>query len=342
MAETGRVCPPLVSVVVVHLGGLNLLGNFLASLYRSQSIEQVETIVVDNASETPGVEKLVERYSGIRLVRLCDRKGYSAATNAGIGASSGKYILWCNNDLVFAKDAVQMLTGFLESHPDYGVAGPRLLNPDGSYQPSFSMIHIDPLSLILERLCLSALFPSRVIERNSYGHETVEQDVAVVTGACMLIRKEALREIGDELDERFYLYSEEFDLCHSLSKAGWKARYLPSSRVTHFGGQTTTKTGRWRLFMVQRWRSNYAYIRKHYGEWNENVLAGFVIVTAVPRVCFALGRQLAGILMADQDYARLAGEQRHFHSDLLRLSMSVDRHRADVLWELEQSPWRQN
>ena len=342
MDEKARMYSPLVSVVVVHLGVLHLLENLLASLYRSQFIEQVETIVVDNASETPGLEKLVDSYSGIRLVRLSCRQGYSAATNAGIAASVGKYILWCNNDLVFEKDAIQVLTGFLESHPDYGVAGPRLLNPDGSYQPSFSLIHIDPLSLIIERLCLGALFPSRVIERNSYGRETVEQDVAVVTGACILIRREALKQIGDRLDERFFLYSEEFDLCHSLSKAGWKARYLPSARVTHFGGQTTTKTDRRRIFMVQHWHSNYAYIRKHYGEWDEKALAFFVVVTAVPRICVALGRQLAGIIMADQAYARLAREQRQFHSYLLCLSMRADRHQAHVLPELERSPWQQN
>lgn len=333
---------PLVSAVVIHVGNPQFLKGCLESLSCAESFEHIEVIVVDNYSQTPDLEELTAGFRNVRLVRLSKRSGYPASTNAGIRASVGKYVLWCNDDLVFEKTAVHNLTGFLESHPDYGIAAPRLLNPDGSYQPSFSLIHIDPLSLILERLYLSALFPSRVIARNSYGRENVEQDVAAGTGACLLIRREALKQIGDCIDERFFLYSEEFDLCHSLSKAGWKARYLPYARVTHFGGQTTTKTDRWRIFMIQHWRSNYAYIRKHYGDWAEKALAFFVVVTAVPRICVALGRQLAGIITANQDFVRSVREQRQFHSYLMRMSLTTDRHQANVLPELERSPWQQN
>ena len=330
---------PLVSAVIIHSGKPQFLKGCLDSLLSAKGSENIEAIVVDNCSQTPDLEELIALYRNVRLVHLAKRSGYPTSTNAGIRVSTGKYLLWCNDDLVFDASAVQLLADFLESHPDYGAAAPRLLNPDGSYQPSFSLIHISLVPLILERLYLSRLFPSQVIALNSNGREMIEQDVAVGTGACLLIRREALKQIGDGIDERFFIYSEEFDLCHCLFKAGWKVRYLPSACVTHFGGQTTTKTERSRIFMVQSWRSNYAYIRKHYGDLAETVLAFFVVVTAVPRICVGLGRQIAGVITANQGCAKSGREQRQFHCYLLRLSLTAGRHQASVLPELERSPW---
>ena len=334
MAENANAYPPLVSVVVVHLGARDLLENLLARLFRSNSIEQVETIVVDNASETPGLEKLVDSYSGIRLVRLSHRKGYSAATNAGIAASVGKYILWCNNDLVFEPDMVERLVGFMEAHPNYAVAGPQLINLDGSYQPSFSLLDINLRLLIMERIGLAALKPNWDIKGHQKGHEVTPQDVAVAAGACCLLRRAALEQVGG-LDERFFLYAEEFDVCYRLRRAGWRIRYLPQARAMHLGGQTTTKTVRHFIFMVQSWRSNFAYIRKHYGSGSECILSIAVAGGALAR-CFVVWVQKNWIIL--QQKPELAQEYRmrlRFHAYIFHMCMTSKRHEASRLPNVE-------
>jgi len=318
----------LVSAVVVHLGKTELLRECLDSLNRSRGIERVETIVVDNASGTPDLEQLVTGYPNTRIIQLQKRSGYPAASNAGIRASRGRYILWCNNDLVFEPNAIEYLVRFLETHPGYGAAGPQLLNPDGSYQPSFSMINMDLKTLLVDRLGLAALLPGWDLNRHWRGRESTPQDVAVGTGACCLIRRNALEEVGG-MDERFYMYSEEFDLCLRLWQKGWRVRYVPEARVIHLGGQTTAKTSH--VFLLQSWRSRYAYLRKHSGAMSETVLATAVVAGGFARYGLAWLLKIAAVIMGKPEMASIYRDKMSFHAALIRLSITPDRHMADKL-----------
>jgi N-acetylglucosaminyl-diphospho-decaprenol L-rhamnosyltransferase len=319
---------PMVSAVIVHLGRRELLEDCLASLHRSKGIERVETIVVDNASGETDLEKMVAGYPGTRIVRLEERCGYPAASNAGIRASRGRYVLWCNNDLVFEPEAVERLAAFLECHPQYGAAGPRLLNPDGSFQPSFSLLHMDLRSLLVERLGLGRLLPGWDLARNWRGHELESRDVAVGTGACCLIRRDALGAIGG-IDERFYMYTEEFDLCFRLWAGGWRVRYLPDARVVHLGGQTTRKSPT--RFVLQAWRSRYAYVRKHQGASAEAVLAAAVVGSTTARYLATLLAGAGARAMGDRERAEAYLHRRRLHASLVRLSLTSGRHAADQL-----------
>lgn len=324
---------PDVSVVVVHLGRGELLEACLASLHATARGVATETIVVDNRSDDPAVDAIVARHPGARTVRLAERLGYGAATNAGLRASRGRHVLWCNNDLVFQAGTVETLVRFLDAHPDYAVASPRLLNPDGSFQPSFSLLHIGLAPLVVERLGLGALLPRLDLERHWHGHEDEERDVAVGAGACCLIRRSALERIGGEIDGAFFLYAEEFDLCHRFWKAGMRVRYLPTARVVHLGGQTTHRaaTNASFPFVEQAWRSKFRYLRKHYGRGAELAFAGVFVAGALGRAAATGALTAARRLAGDASAATGLRDRTRLHLHLASLGLRAERHVADRL-----------
>jgi N-acetylglucosaminyl-diphospho-decaprenol L-rhamnosyltransferase len=323
---------PDVSVVIVHLGRSTLLRDCLRTLQDSLGRLATETIVVDNLSGAADVEEIAATHPGTRVLRLSERVGYGAATNRGIAESRGRFVLWCNNDLLFRARAVDRLVEFLDAHPEYGAACPRLLNPDGTFQPCFSLLHMTPLPLAVERLMLSRVLPRWDLGRHLIGHELAERDVAVAGGACSLLRRSALDAIGG-VDERFFLYSEEYDLSRRLWDAGWRVRYLPSAEVVHLGSQTTVKApgpGTYR-FMVQAWRSHFAYLRKHHGavaEWAYGVLFA---ATAVPR--WAAARAVAAVAGVRGDARRAAAwdARARLHAYSARMALSAERREAASL-----------
>jgi GT2 family glycosyltransferase len=326
---------PDVSVVIVHVGPSALLRGCLRTLYDTVNQVSFETVVVDNLSGDGEIDAVVGSYPLARLVRLRERVGYGAATNRGIVASHGRYVLWCNNDLLFRTGALDRLVQFLDAHPDYGAVTPRLLNADGSFQPCFSLLHLTPLPLVVERLGLSRVLPQWDLGRHLTGREGQARDIAVAGGACSLIRRSALDSIGNTIDERFFLYAEEYDLSRRLSNAGWRRRYLPSAEVVHLRSQTTVRAESTAtqsfVFVVQSWRSRFAYLRKHYGpavEWAFGVLFA---VTAVPRWAAARAGALVARVYGDRARARSLAERARLHAYSARMALRAERHEATRL-----------
>lgn len=323
---------PDVSVVIVHVG-YPRLRDCLDTLFASVERLVIEAVVVDNCSGTADLSELVAKYPAAKLVRLDKRVGYSRATNHGIRASAGRHILWCNDDVLFEHDAVDRLVAFLDAHADYGAAGPRVLNPDRSFQPCFSLVHISLFNLIIERLNIGTLLPRGwSTARTWIGHEDKEQDVAVGCGACMLIRRAAMESIGGALDERFFMYAEEFDLSYRLQTAGWRIRYIPSATVIHVGSQSTISPAakvpthfRW---IVQSWRSRFAYLRKHSGHTAEGAYAVVFVATAVPRWLITETLALIARLRGNRNVAANYRARARLHLFSARMALRSDRHDA--------------
>ena len=333
-AEARTEVRPAVSVLIIHVGRTALLEGCLDTLHATTFDVDLEAVVVDNHSDAPGdVAAVVARHPRTRLIRLSERAGYGAATNAGIRASTGRYILWCNNDLLFRDGAVARLVQFLDRAPDYAVASPKLLNDDGTFQHCFSMIHIGVMPLVLERLALLPLVRSQDLDRHWHGCESQARDVAVGAGACCLIRRTALDAVGGEIDAAFFMYAEEYDLCHRFSKAGWRVRYLPDAEIVHLGSQSSHRAPEAAKFpfAVQGWRSKFRYLRKHYGPRAEATYAVAFLVGGAARalvtgtvggVCRLAGRPRAanGLLAR----ARL-------HAYLARMALRAERRAAERL-----------
>jgi GT2 family glycosyltransferase len=219
-----------VCAVVVTLNALPHIEACLAS------VSEHETIVVDNGSSDGTLELVREAFPGVTILEGRNR-GLGAGWNAGIRASTSRYVLLLNADAWIVADGVDRLVAFADRHPDAAVVGPRLRNVDGSIQRSvrgFPTLW----RLATEYLFLRKLAP-RTLALNAFyaggfAHDEV-READFVMGACLLVRREAIAEVG-LLDESFFLFSEETDWCYRFGRAGWKTLFFPGAEAVHVGG----------------------------------------------------------------------------------------------------------
>ncbi|HZG36274.1 MAG TPA: glycosyltransferase family 2 protein [Gaiellaceae bacterium] len=244
-----------VSVVVVTYDALPWLERCL------ESVRGLETIVVDHGSTDGTVELVRQRFPDVRLIEQ-ENLGLAAGWNAGMRRASGRWFLILNADAWLPEGSLGRLVAFAEEHPEAAVVGPRLLNPDGSLQRSvrgFPTLW----RLATEYLFLRKLAPRTQLVNAFYAggfrHDHV-REVDVVMGACMLVRRAAVDQVG-ELDESFFLFSEETDWCYRFVQAGWKVLFFPGADCIHVGGASHGG----RLFR-ENVRGHLRFLAKHRGE----------------------------------------------------------------------------
>jgi GT2 family glycosyltransferase len=242
------------SVVVVTLDALPWLERCL------DSVRDHETVVVDVGS-TDGTQGLVrERFPGVRLLER-ENRGLGAGWNAGMAEASGRYFLLLNADAWVLRDGVEALARFADEHPRAAVVGPRLLNPDGSLQRSARGFP-SAWRLATEYFFLRKLAPRsqalNAFYAGGFAHDRV-REVEFVMGACMLVRREAVDAVGN-LDESFFLFSEETDWCYRFRAAGWSVLFFPGAEVVHVGG--ASHGGR---MFGENVRGHLRFLAKHRG-----------------------------------------------------------------------------
>ncbi len=218
-------------------------------------------IVVDNASTdgTPGLVR--EKFPDARVIEQ-ENKGFGAGNNAGMRAASGRYYLLLNPDAWLTEGALEKLVAFADEHPEAAVVGPRLLNPDGSLQRSVRG-YPSPWRIATEYFFLRKLGPRTHALNAFFGeqfdHESV-REAEYLFGACLLVRREAVDEVGG-FDEDFFLMSEEVDWCYRFREAGWKVLFYPGAEVFHVVGASLNP----RQFHAIV-RGHLQFLRKHRGE----------------------------------------------------------------------------
>ena len=205
-----------------------------------------------------------ERFPQVHVVPCSDNGGYGAAANEGIAVASGRWLLVMNGDAWPVADAVDRLVAFGEARPDAGIVGPKLLNPDGSLQPSvrgFPTLW----RLATEYLFLRWFAPRTRALNNFYGagfdHESV-REVEFVVGAVLLIRRDALDEVG-LFDPSFFMFNEEVDLCYRMLDAGRHVVFFPRADFVHVGGASTGAV--WPAMYREQLRSHLRFLLKHHG-----------------------------------------------------------------------------
>jgi GT2 family glycosyltransferase len=226
--------PTGISIVIVSYNTRDFLARCLGSLHGDPSDLVREIIVVDNASEDGSVEMIACDFPEVKLIRNRYNLGYARAVNRGMQNAGGRYLLILNPDIETGADAIRALWEFMETTPGAGVAGGKLLNPDGSLQMSCRTFYTLPV-VLLRRTFLGRLFPdSRLVRKHlmlDWDHSS-DREVDWVTGACMMVRREAYENAGG-MDERFFLYFEDVDWCYRMRKHGWKVYYVPSGTMIH-------------------------------------------------------------------------------------------------------------
>jgi N-acetylglucosaminyl-diphospho-decaprenol L-rhamnosyltransferase len=227
-APSGDASPA--AAVVVAYNALPWIEKCLASL------AGIETVVVDNGSTDGTVDAVRDGFPGVRFV-TAENRGLGAAWNLGIEATHSRYVLLLNSDAWLVGDALGRLVAFADRRPEAAVVGPRLLNPDGSLQRSVRGFPT------LWRLATEYFFLRKLAPRSDalnsfyaggFDHDEV-REAEFVMGACMLVRRRAIEQVG-LLDEDYFLFSEETDWCYRFRAAGWQVLFFPGAECVHVGG----------------------------------------------------------------------------------------------------------
>jgi GT2 family glycosyltransferase len=240
---TAEASSRLVTAVVPTYNSARTIGGCLAALL-AQDHEDLRVVVVDNASSDGTPDQVRKNYPNVGVVELGRNSGYGAAVNVGAALGPDSHILVLNADAYLRRDALSAMLRALDTKPPVGVVGPRLLDPDGSLQPSAHSFPTLP-RLLGEALMLDRLpGPGRRLDyhRRDYDHAQAET-VDWVTGAVLLIRRDAWQATGG-FDATYQLYVEEVDLQSRIRDAGYIVRLEPAAEAVHEGGKRPVAAAR--------------------------------------------------------------------------------------------------
>ena len=242
-----------------------------------------EIIVVDNASRDGSADMVQAEFPWVQLIQNSRNLGFAPANNQAYQRATGAYILLLNSDTEVHPAAIQHLMDFMTSHADCGGAGARLLNADGTLQPS-----CQPM-LTPWREFWRLTFLDQVWRRATYDmqHWTFNEvhPVETIKGACLIVRRAALEPGPSLLDEQYFMYTEEVDLCYRLATTGWKLYWVPQAVVTHFGEASSRQA--YTQMYVQLYRSKVQFYRKFGGERRARQFKGLLKIAYWPRLIAA-------------------------------------------------------
>jgi GT2 family glycosyltransferase len=252
------------SIVIVHYRSPEYLLRCLASLEAGAAGLTAETVVVDNDSRDGAPGLLAQRFPAVQVIANPTNVGYARAVNRGIRTTRGEFVLVMNPDCEVRPGAFAALADYLRAHPRTAVAGPKILNPDGSLEYS-ARAFPDHLTFLFNRYSLlTRLFPNNPFSRRymltDWDHASA-REVDWVSGACLLVRREAIDRVGP-MDEAFFLFNEDVDWCRRMRNAGWAVAYVPEAVVVHHIGASRRKVGARIIFA--RHRGMIHYFHKHH------------------------------------------------------------------------------
>ena len=250
----------MLSIIIVNWNTRQDLLRCLASITANPPACPFEVLVFDNDSADGSGEAVAAEYPQVRLEVSPENLGFARANNRAASTAQGRFWLLLNPDTVVHPGAVDALVRYLAGQPRAAAVGPRLVNPDGSLQPSIERLP----SLFrewwrlfhLDRLYPVSQYPKAVLASRA------PQRVEVLNGACLLLRADAVRPMG-LFDEDYFVYSEEIDLCDRLRRVGWELHWLPEAVVTHSGGRSTEQVTD-RMFL-ELYRNKVKFFRKRRG-----------------------------------------------------------------------------
>lgn len=271
---------PDVSIIIVNLNGCGLLEACLRSIYHHTTGVGFEIIVVDNHSSDGSVAMVKAQYPDARLIENPQNHRYAIANNQGLEIAQGRYVLYLNADTELLGNVVRDMTAFLDAAPDAGGAGCPLVYADGRPQDScfrfpsaLNLFYLNTFARFYWRTPLAGTYPLR--------DTSAPQRVDFLVGACYMARRELLRQCGG-MDDAFYLYGEDSDLCYRIRQAGYVNYYLPSAAtVLHHGGAASVEffDHDQRVRHIQGWKARFQFVGKHYPVWRKIASASAMLLS---------------------------------------------------------------
>lgn len=263
------------SVIIVTWNCRQYAMDCLASIAAYPPQKDIEIILVDNQSNDGTVEAVRGGFPAVRVIANENNAGFAVANNQAVSLSNGRFILLLNPDTIVYKGAFDAMINYLDAHPDVAAVGPVIFNGDGSQQ--FTGVRFPCLwNLLSETFFLDRLFPrSRIFGRHKALYEDFTKPFPVdfLQGSCLMLRGSVLDTVG-LLDEEYFMYFEETDLCFRIRCAGYGIHFVPDAAVTHFGGGEEGHFTELRLLHYHR--SLLMFYRKNHGVFSRIALR-FVI-----------------------------------------------------------------
>jgi GT2 family glycosyltransferase len=252
-------------VVIVNWNVRDLLASCLESLLPATRGLSVHTVVVDNNSSDGSQEMLRERFSDLEVISSLTNLGFARANNLVLRQyqDRARYFLLLNPDTVVAADTFRTMLEFMDSRPDAGIAGCKVVKPEGTLDWPCKRSYPYPSVLFYRALGLDKRFPkSPRFGRYHLTYLDPDQihEVDSVVGAFMMVRRECMQEVG-VLDESFFMYGEDIEWCYRAKAAGWKVYYVPTTTIVHHKGQSTKQSAH---SMISHWYAGTWKVYKQY------------------------------------------------------------------------------
>jgi GT2 family glycosyltransferase len=252
------------TVVIVNYNVKHFLEQCIHSVRRAAADIDTEIIVVDNNSVDGSCAMIKEKFPCVKLIENRKNTGFSKANNQAIKQSSGEYILLLNPDTVVQEDTFNKCLAFMDEHKEAGALGVKMIDGNGHFLPESKRSLPKPSVAFYKIFGLSKVFPkSKIFGKYhlTYLDKDQTNEVEILPGAFMLIRKEALDKAG-LLDEEFFMYGEDIDLSYRLIKAGYKNYYFPKTTIIHYKGESTKKSSM--NYVLIFYKAMLIFARKHF------------------------------------------------------------------------------
>lgn len=254
------------SIIIVNYNVKEFLQNLIYSIEKAGKNISYEVIVVDNASDDGSIEMLRSKFPDIQLIANTGNAGFSKANNQGLKVAKGDFLLLLNPDTLVQEDTFETLINFLKNNDDAGMAGCKVLNPDGTLQLACRRSFPGPWTSFSKVTGLSAIFPkSKFFARYNltYLDENDTYEVDAISGSFMMLKREVYEKIGG-LDEIFFMYGEDLDWCYRVQKAGYKVYYVHSTQIIHYKGESTKRStfNETKVF----YSAMHIFVKKHFSK----------------------------------------------------------------------------
>lgn len=284
------------SIVFVNWNSVDYLRGCISSILQHTRNTPFEIIVVDNASPKGGVEVIPQEFPGVRLIQSQENLGFSRANNLGFRHSSGEYVLFLNPDIKLLNPAIDIMLDAIESLPNAGIVGCRLLNDDLTVQMSAIQRFPTILNQLLDIDYLQMRWPSfRLWSLGPlFDKSASPTPVDMISGACLLMRSDTFEKVGG-FSEDYFMYAEDIDLNYRTAAAGAQNYYVGAAEMIHYGGRSSTqqKVNQWATMM--KYRSMQRFYINHHGRLYALMYRGAMGAVAVARIVVLLiARPLGG------------------------------------------------
>jgi GT2 family glycosyltransferase len=269
-----------VSVIIVSYNVQYFLELCLHATLKALAGVTGEIIVIDNQSSDESCLIIKQHFPSVTLIENKDNVGFSKANNQGVAIAKGAYIHFLNPDTVIPEDFYIKSIAYLDQHPKAGALGPRLLDGTGDYAIDSKKSFPSFWTSVYKVMGLASLRPQSAFFNKYYAAHIAETETAAVdilSGCCLLVRKEAMDKAGGSFDESYFMYCEDVDLCHRIGLAGYQNVYFPETSIIHYKGESTRKLSY--KYMKIFYEAHALFVKKYYPK-----SLGIIYITALRSV----------------------------------------------------------